>query len=47
VLGQVAPGVWRLTALDGRELTYVVVPGNVGAPDTLADVLAGLRHAPS
>ena len=45
VLGQVLPGVsvWRLTAHDGRELLYVVVPGNVGAPDTLVRVLDSLR----
>ena len=45
VLGQVLPGVsvWRLTAHDGRELLYVVVPGNVGDPDTLVRVLASLR----
>ena len=45
VLGQVLPGVsvWRLAAHDGRELLYVVVPGNVGAPDTLVRVLDALR----
>ena len=45
VLGQVLPGVsvWRLRAHDGRELLYVVVPGNVGAPDTLVRVLDSLR----
>ena len=45
VLGQVLPGVsvWRLSAHDGRELLYVVVPGNVGAPDTLVRVLDALR----
>jgi uncharacterized protein YgbK (DUF1537 family) len=44
VLGQVAPGisVWRLTAADGRELLYVVVPGNVGGPDAIVDVLNAL-----
>ena len=30
-------------AHDGRELLYVVVPGNVGAPDTLVRVLDSLR----
>ncbi|KQS64270.1 four-carbon acid sugar kinase family protein [Modestobacter sp. Leaf380] len=41
VLGQVLPGVsvWQLTAADGRDLLYVVVPGNVGGPDTLTRVL--------
>ena len=45
MLGQVLPGVsvWRLRAHDGRELLYVVVPGNVGAPDTLVRVLDSLR----
>jgi uncharacterized protein YgbK (DUF1537 family) len=45
VLGQVLPGVsvWRMTAHDGREVLYVVVPGNVGAPDTLVRVLDALR----
>jgi uncharacterized protein YgbK (DUF1537 family) len=40
----VAPGisVWRLTAADGRELLYVVVPGNVGGPDAIVDVLSAL-----
>ena len=44
VLGQVLPGVsvWRLSAHDGRELLFVVVPGNVGGPDTLARVLDAL-----
>ncbi|TPW73091.1 four-carbon acid sugar kinase family protein [Schumannella sp. 10F1B-5-1] len=44
VLGQVLPGVsvWRLTAHDGRELLYVVVPGNVGGPDTLERVVQSL-----
>ena len=44
VLGQVLPGVsvWRLVAADGRELLYVVVPGNVGEADTLERVLAAL-----
>lgn len=46
VLGQVLPGVsvWRMTAVDGREILYVVVPGNVGGPDTLLEVLAALGH---
>ncbi|QEO14604.1 hypothetical protein FLP10_09370 [Agromyces intestinalis] len=41
VLGQVLPGVsvWRMTAHDGREVLYAVVPGNVGGPDTLVQVL--------
>lgn len=44
VLGQVLPGVsvWRMSARDGREVIYVVVPGNVGGPDTLARVLDAL-----
>lgn len=42
VLGQVAPGVsvWRFNDRDGRTLRQVVVPGNVGGPDTLTDVLS-------
>jgi uncharacterized protein YgbK (DUF1537 family) len=45
VLGQVLPGVsvWELEARDGRVLLYVVVPGNVGGPETLVDVLDALR----
>jgi uncharacterized protein YgbK (DUF1537 family) len=41
VLGQILPGVsaWRLEARDGRELLYIVVPGNVGGRDTLVDAL--------
>jgi len=44
VLGQILPGVsvWRLTAADGRDRLYVVVPGNVGEPDALVRVLAAL-----
>ena len=44
VLGQVLPGVsvWRMSARDGRELLFVVVPGNVGGPDTLTRVLDAL-----
>jgi hypothetical protein len=44
VLGQVLPGVsvWRMSARDGREVLYVVVPGNVGGPDTLTRVLEAL-----
>ncbi|GAA2236586.1 hypothetical protein N1031_10935 [Herbiconiux moechotypicola] len=44
VLGQVLPGVsvWRVTAIDGRELLYVVVPGNVGSASTLVQVLEAL-----
>ena len=41
VLGQVLPGVsvWRMNAHDGHDVLYVVVPGNVGGPDTLVRVL--------
>jgi uncharacterized protein YgbK (DUF1537 family) len=44
VLGQVLPGVsvWQMAAHDGREVLYVVVPGNVGGPDTLTRVLDAL-----
>ncbi|GAA5030869.1 four-carbon acid sugar kinase family protein [Microbacterium fluvii] len=45
VLGQVLPGVsvWRMADRTGRDVLYVVVPGNVGGPETLVDVLAALR----
>ncbi|MDN4615788.1 four-carbon acid sugar kinase family protein [Leifsonia sp. F6_8S_P_1B] len=48
VAGQVLPGVsvWRMLAHDGREITYVVVPGNVGGPETLADVLDAVGLVP-
>lgn len=44
VLGQVLPGVsvWSLVTPEGAEKLYVVVPGNVGDPSTLMDVLAAL-----
>lgn len=44
VLGQVLPGVsvWSLTASDGRDRLYVVVPGNVGESETLVRVLDAL-----
>jgi len=32
-----------MTAHDGRDLLYVVVPGNVGEPDTLVRVLEALN----
>lgn len=48
VLGQVLPGisVWQFQAFDGHEILYVVVPGNVGGPDTLTRVLAAVGIAP-
>ncbi|MCP1428205.1 uncharacterized protein YgbK (DUF1537 family) [Microbacterium foliorum] len=41
VLGQILPGVsvWRMRAYDDRPILYVVVPGNVGGPETLTEVL--------
>lgn len=44
VLGQVLPGisVWQFQGFDGHEILYVVVPGNVGGPDTLTNVLAAV-----
>jgi uncharacterized protein YgbK (DUF1537 family) len=44
VLGQVLPGVsvWRMSARDGRDVLYVVVPGNVGGTGTLTRVLDAL-----
>ena len=46
VLGQVLPGVsvWRLRARNQREILYVVVPGNVGDAQTLAQVLSALQR---
>ena len=46
VRGQVLPGVsvWDLVAADGGGRLYVVVPGNVGGPSTLLDVVAALGH---
>ncbi|MEU6247659.1 four-carbon acid sugar kinase family protein [Glycomyces sp. NPDC047010] len=47
VLGQVLPGVsaWSLRGRDGRERRYAVVPGNVGGPETLTEVLAAFGIA--
>lgn len=44
VLGQILPGVslWRIRIFDGRELLYVVVPGNVGDADALVQVMRAL-----
>ena len=44
VLGQIVPGVsvWELTAFDGHRVLYVVVPGNVGGPDTLTRLLTAV-----
>jgi uncharacterized protein YgbK (DUF1537 family) len=47
VLGQIAPGVpvWRAGAESlTPDLPYIVFPGNVGAPDTLRQVLEELRR---
>ncbi|MCR2826363.1 four-carbon acid sugar kinase family protein [Microbacterium sp. zg.Y909] len=46
VRGQVLPGVsvWDLVSADGADRLYVVVPGNVGGPSTLLDVVAALGH---
>lgn len=45
VLGQVLPGVsvWRVFDRQQRPVLYVVVPGNIGGPDTLTLVLGALR----
>jgi uncharacterized protein YgbK (DUF1537 family) len=45
VLGQVLPGisVWDIEPRPGRHQLYVVVPGNVGGPETLAEVLRAVR----
>ena len=44
VLGQVLPGVsvWDLVTAEGDHKIYVVVPGNVGGPDTLVRILAAV-----
>lgn len=44
VRGQILPGVsvWDLTTPEGRPVVYVVVPGNVGDPSTIVDVLAAV-----
>jgi uncharacterized protein YgbK (DUF1537 family) len=44
VIGPILPGVvlWRLA--DGTD--YVVVPGNVGAPDLLVELLAAILRSP-
>lgn len=41
VLGQILPGVsvWRMRDRHDRELQYVVVPGNVGDPQTLVEAV--------
>ncbi|SEB70847.1 Uncharacterized conserved protein YgbK, DUF1537 family [Paramicrobacterium humi] len=46
VLGQVLAGVsvWDLTAFDGHRVLYVVVPGNVGGPDTLTRILEAVQY---
>ncbi|WBU38088.1 four-carbon acid sugar kinase family protein [Homoserinibacter sp. YIM 151385] len=45
VLGQVLPGVsvWQMDDHTGRQILYIVVPGNVGDEDTLERVLDALR----
>jgi len=46
VRGQVLAGisVWDVETPTGRPLLYVVVPGNVGDDNTLADILAAVGH---
>ncbi|WBU37483.1 four-carbon acid sugar kinase family protein [Homoserinibacter sp. YIM 151385] len=48
VLGQILPGIsaWRMRVRDGREMLYIVVPGNVGEEDALERVLAALGLGP-
>lgn len=43
VVGQVSPGIslWHLERASGR-LPYLVVPGNMGGPDTLAEIVREL-----
>jgi uncharacterized protein YgbK (DUF1537 family) len=42
VVGPIVPGVslWRAAARDGEDRDFVVVPGNVGGDDLLADLVA-------
>jgi uncharacterized protein YgbK (DUF1537 family) len=44
VRGQVLTGVsvWDLRTRHGKQVLYVVVPGNVGGPETLVDILDAL-----
>jgi uncharacterized protein YgbK (DUF1537 family) len=48
VEGQVAAGisVWLMRTPEGREVRQVVVPGNVGGPEALADAVAALGVTP-
>ena len=41
VVGPLVDGValWRLVASDGRQVWYVVFPGNIGTDETLLDVV--------
>lgn len=45
VIGQVRAGVslWRAAAADGREIPFVIVPGNMGDADILTAAVAWLR----
>jgi uncharacterized protein YgbK (DUF1537 family) len=45
VEGQVGTGIalWSLSLGDGRSMPYVVMPGNVGGPNAIADVLDRVR----
>ena len=42
MVGPLLPGVslWRAAVDDDRTVDFVVVPGNVGTPDLLADLVA-------
>lgn len=44
VVGQLQAGIslWEIPGAEGRERSYVVVPGNVGGPDTLVQIAAEL-----
>jgi uncharacterized protein YgbK (DUF1537 family) len=48
VLGQIAPGVpvWKCGPESRAPgLVYIVFPGNVGQPETLADIVVACRAA--
>ena len=49
VRGQVLPGVsvWDIRTDDGRDVDYVIVPGNVGSADTITAAVRALSAIPA
>jgi uncharacterized protein YgbK (DUF1537 family) len=50
VAGQMLPGlvsVWLLPSESSHQLPYVLFPGNVGEPETLARIVSRLRQTPT